>query len=128
MLFNIVARNQDDHVKNIAFLMDRRGNWDLAPAYDMTYAYNPSPGRNTSRHQMSANGMFDDFTVEDLVSVGGLVPLPRGRAQQLLAEVTEAVSQWPRFAAEADVPPRTIASIGSTHRLKLPTGWSASAS
>jgi len=52
MVFNIVARNQDDHVKDVAFLMNRNGDWALSPAFDMTYAYNPA-GRWTSRHQMS---------------------------------------------------------------------------
>ena len=54
-LFNILARNQDDHTKNIAFLMDKQGRWSLSPAYDLTYSYNPS-GEWTARHQMSVNG------------------------------------------------------------------------
>ncbi|MBY0270848.1 MAG: HipA domain-containing protein [Burkholderiales bacterium] len=49
------ARNQDDHVKNIAFLMDPQGRWSLAPAFDMTYSYNPA-GLWTATHQMTMNG------------------------------------------------------------------------
>lgn len=120
MLFNVVARNQDDHVKNIAFLMDRNGAWSLAPAYDVTYAYNPDPSRNTSSHQMSIAGRFDRFTVEDVIAIGELVPLPRGRAEQLCGEVIGAVEQWPERAGGADVPEKTIAAIGATHRLRLP--------
>jgi serine/threonine-protein kinase HipA len=58
MAFNIVARNQDDHVKNIAFLMNKEGQWSLAPAFDLTYSYNPS-GAWTARHQMTLNGKRD---------------------------------------------------------------------
>ena len=79
MAFNIVARNQDDHVKNIAFLMSRRGVWSLAPAYDVTYSYNPY-GRWTSSHQMSMNGRRDGFTREDFRECARAVSLKRGRA------------------------------------------------
>jgi len=65
MAFNVVARNQDDHVKNIAFLMDRGGHWSLSPAFDVVYAYNPS-GRWTAEHQMSVNGKRDGITRADL--------------------------------------------------------------
>ncbi|HIZ51540.1 MAG TPA: HipA domain-containing protein [Candidatus Pseudomonas excrementavium] len=64
MAFNIIARNQDDHVKNIAFLMDRQGNWSLSPAFDVTYSYNPQ-GMWTGSHQMSMNGKRDGFMLED---------------------------------------------------------------
>ena len=60
-VFNVLARNQDDHAKNIAFLMKKSGEWLLAPAFDVIYAYNPS-GEWTSRHQMSVNGKRTDFT------------------------------------------------------------------
>ncbi len=120
MLFNIVARNQDDHVKNIALLMDRSGNWRLAPAFDMTYAYNSAKGRNTSEHQMSVNGVFSGFAVEDIEAVGEVVPLPRGRAKQLLAEVSAAVARWPELAADNEISKPMIDSIAATHRLQLP--------
>lgn len=119
MVFNLVARNQDDHVKNIAFLMDRRGNWSLSPAFDVVYAYNPQ-GRQTSRHQMSLNGKLDDFTVEDLRAVGDLAGLKRGQADRILTEVTEAVASWPEQAAEAGLDEDRINRIQSAHRLSLP--------
>ena len=68
MLFNVVARNQDDHTKNIAFLMDRAGRWRLAPAFDVIYAHNPK-GRWTDQHQMSINGRRDQFTRADRPAV-----------------------------------------------------------
>ena len=66
MVFNVVIRNQDDHTKNISFLMDRQGKWTLSPAYDMGFAYNPKGGW-TAQHQMSINGKFDNITRQDLL-------------------------------------------------------------
>lgn len=119
MVFNVVARNQDDHVKNIAFLMDRRGEWSLSPAFDLVFAHNPD-GRWTARHQMSANGKLDDFTVADLREVAATALLKRGRADAILAEVRDAVAGWPRFASEAGVEEQRIAAIGDAQRLRLP--------
>jgi len=119
MVFNIVARNHDDHVKNIAFLMDRTGQWSLSPAYDVIYAYNPT-GRWTSQHQMSANGKRDGFTREDLRQVGAMASLKRGQADQIYGEVVEAVRAWPELAAAADVEEERIELIRNAHRLDLP--------
>ena len=118
-LFNIVARNQDDHVKNIAFLMDKAGHWSLAPAFDLTYSYNPS-GEWTSRHQMTVNGRRDGFTREDLRAVARVAGLRRGVETALLQQVTDAVARWPEFAARADVSESWIAPIGEQHRRVLP--------
>lgn len=114
--FNIVARNQDDHVKNIAFLMDRDGRWSLAPAFDVTYSYNPA-GAWTRDHQMTLNGKRDGFTLDDFRECGRLVSIGRGRAQEIVAEVVEAVSRWPEFATASGVPPQTAARIGTALRL-----------
>jgi serine/threonine-protein kinase HipA len=118
MTFNIVARNQDDHVKNIAFLMGRDGSWQLAPAFDVTYAYQPS-GRWTNQHQMSLNGKRDDFALTDFRQAAGTASIKRGRAETILAEVTQAVSRWPEFAATAKVDARDAERIQATHRLAL---------
>ena len=104
MVFNIVARNQDDHVKNIAFLMDKAGEWSLAPAFDMTYSFNPS-GAWTARHQMTLNGKRDDFVLEDFKACAKAASMKRGRAETILAEVQETVSRWPDYAEEAGVNP-----------------------
>lgn len=118
MTFNVVARNQDDHVKNIAFLMDRSGSWSLSPAYDVTYAYNPRR-RWTRQHQMSLNGKRDGFTLEDFRRCAAGASMKRGRAEAILDEVTEVVSTWPRFAAEVGVPARDAERIGRAHRLDI---------
>lgn len=119
MVFNVVARNQDDHVKNIAFLMDRSGAWSLSPAYDVTYAYRPK-SRWTRRHQMSINGKRDDFSIADLEAVAKHASLKRGVAKRVFGEVREAVESWPEIAATAGVPERRIAQIASAQRLQLP--------
>ena len=118
MVFNVVARNQDDHVKNIAFLMDRDGRWSLSPAFDMVYAHNPS-GRWTAQHQMSINGKRDRITVEDLRQVAAVASLKRGRAEAILAEVVEAVRAWPELAARAGVDEERITRIGRAHQLDM---------
>ncbi|MEK6805362.1 MAG: HipA domain-containing protein [Pseudomonadota bacterium] len=121
MLFNVVARNQDDHVKNIAFLMDRQGQWSLAPAYDVTYSYNPS-GRWTAKHQMTLNGKGDGFTLADFRACAKMAMLKRGREKALLDEVREAVSHWPQFAKSAGVTDAQRKQIARAHRLKFPEG------
>jgi serine/threonine-protein kinase HipA len=118
MAFNVVARNQDDHVKNIAFLMDRDGRWSLSPAFDVTYAYNPER-RWTREHQMSLNEKRDRFELEDFRQVARTAAMKRGRAETILGEVTGAVDEWPRFARELDIPEQTIEAITRTHRLDI---------
>lgn len=118
MAFNIVARNQDDHVKNIAFLMDKAGHWSLSPAFDMVYSYNPS-GAWTAQHQMSLNGKRDGFTIEDFRTVAGTASMKRGRAETIVGEVIDAVHRWREFADEARVDPQQIDSIAAAHRLGL---------
>ena len=119
--FNVVARNQDDHVKNIAFLMDRGGVWSLSPAFDVTYAYNPD-GAWTGRHQMSLNGKRDGFGREDFRACARNASLKRGRADEILEEVMVAVRRWPGFAADAGVDDETSDRIAATHRLALLDG------
>jgi serine/threonine-protein kinase HipA len=118
MVFNVIARNQDDHVKNIAFLMDKRGQWSLAPAFDVMYAYNPS-GTWTASHQMSLAGKREGFTLEDLKAVADTASMKRGRAEVIAREVTKAVSGWREFAAMARVAATQIELIADVHRLDL---------
>ncbi len=118
MVFNIVARNQDDHVKNISFLMNRSGQWRLAPAYDVTYSYQPG-GLWTGRHQMSICGKGDDFTIDEICSLEPLAGLVRGRAKRIIDEVKVAVALWPELARQAGVSPERIQSILRTLRLDI---------
>jgi serine/threonine-protein kinase HipA len=102
MVFNIIARNQDDHVKNIAFLMDKAGNWSLSPAFDMTYSFNPA-GSWTASHQMTLNGKRDDFTLDDFRACARTASMKRGRAEAIVGEVRGVVSRWRDYAEDAGV-------------------------
>ncbi|MEH6519319.1 MAG: type II toxin-antitoxin system HipA family toxin [Halioglobus sp.] len=115
-LFNIMARNQDDHVKNIAFLMDSSGIWQLSPAFDLTFAYNPD-GEFTSKHQMSLNGKRDDFTRQDFLETASRFNIPVSRAKKLIEEVAQGVRNWETHAQEAGVPDARIESRQKLHRL-----------
>jgi serine/threonine-protein kinase HipA len=115
MVFNVLARNQDDHVKNTAFLMQPSGQWSLAPAYDMTYSYNPA-GAWTGTHQMSLNGKRDNFEFEDLEACAASCSMKKGRAAAILREVLAAVERWQEFAAAAGVPGSVAQKIQAAHR------------
>lgn len=119
LVFNVVARNQDDHVKNIAFLMDKAGRWSLAPAYDVIYSYQPD-GRWTASHQMTVQGKRDGFTRADLEACARTVGMKRGRADAILEEVRSAVSRWREIATAAGVPESQREAIQQTLRLDLP--------
>ncbi|MDF1799072.1 MAG: type II toxin-antitoxin system HipA family toxin [Planctomycetota bacterium] len=114
-IFNVLARNQDDHVKNIAFLMDKSGTWRLSPAFDLTFAFNPS-GAWTKVHQMSLNAKRDGFEASDFAALAGHAGLGRGRWRGLFDEVRSALEAWPELAEEARVPGAWAAEIGRLHR------------
>lgn len=116
--FNIVARNQDDHVKNIAFLMGDQGDWFLSPAYDLAFSYNPK-GEWTNKHQMSFNAKRDGFELDDFVTVGEFAELKRGRAKEILEEVTAAVKEWPDIASAAGVMEGHIELVQKALRVNL---------
>ncbi len=120
MAFNIIARNQDDHVKNIAFLMNKSGNWLLSPAFDMTYSYNPA-GNWTSSHQMSLNGKRDNFLLDDFAACEKYASMKRGRGIDILNQVQSAVLKWMEFSKAAGLTPDTAAGIAATHRIGILT-------
>lgn len=116
MVFNVIARNHDDHTKNFSFLMDREGRWSLAPAYDLCFSYNPG-GRWTSRHQLSLNGKTDGFTRGDLLAVAQVVGLRD--ADHIIEEVRASVAAWPDVAKDCLVRKEHIEAIGRTLLLDL---------
>lgn len=121
MAFNVIARNQDDHVKNIAFLMGRDGRWELSPAFDLTYAYRPG-GSWTNTHQMSINAKRDGFTLEDFDRCAEIASMKRGRARGIVADVRSVVVEWPAFASEAGVDETDVERVRLGHRLHIPAG------
>ncbi|MEX0901378.1 MAG: type II toxin-antitoxin system HipA family toxin [Pseudohongiellaceae bacterium] len=114
-VFNVIARNHDDHVKNIACLMDKAGQWRLSPAFDVAYAYNPS-GFWTSRHQMSINGKRDGFESEDFIGLARAGGIKAGRAKLIVDQVGMSVARWPEFAEVAGVSAATSLKIAKAHR------------
>ncbi len=117
MVFNIIARNQDDHVKNISFLMDRNGNWSLAPAYDVTYSYQPGGGF-TAQHQMSMNGKRDGFVMDDFNACGKVANLKRGQAKKIVEEIRNVVSRWRDYAESCGVFPEQRKKIQNALRVE----------
>jgi len=111
MVFNVIARNQDDHTKNISFLMNRQGRWKLAPAYDVTYAYNPE-NRWIFQHQMAVNGKRSDISRNDFIIVAKNMNIKK--FNDIIDEVASAVEKWEMFAQQANVPERQIEFIKST--------------
>lgn len=116
MVFNVVVRNQDDHTKNISFLMGEDGIWRLSPAYDMGYAFNPKGGW-TATHQMSINGKFDDITRQDLITFAHQNNIKD--AAQVIDEIAEAASHWPDLAKECGVPKTVTDAIVSNMLLTI---------
>lgn len=116
VVFNVVVRNQDDHTKNISFLMDKKGKWRLSPAYDMGYAYNPN-GAWTSAHQMSVNGKYENITRADLLELATRNNIRN--ASQIIDEVCETCAGWYIIAKEVDVPQTMIDKILPNMQLTL---------
>lgn len=101
-VFNIIGRNQDDHTKNISFLMDRTGTWRLSPAYDVVYSYNPK-GEWTNKHQMSLNGKRDNFSLNDLIEFGEKADLKKIKAKKIISEIADVFANWIHYAKKANV-------------------------
>ena len=111
MVFNVVARNQDDHTKNISFLMNKNGVWRLSPAYDVSWSYNPK-GQWTSQHQMSINNKWTDITMNDLLAVASSMSIKKPR--EIIEKVIDVVAHWPDYATPLEVPLETVKTINST--------------
>ena len=115
MLFNVVARNHDDHVKNFSFLMNKDGNWQISPAYDICFSYSPG-GTWTNVHQTSINGKYDNFTKYDLLDFAKKFGIKKANA--ILEEVVSAVNQWSKIAKEIDIPQEKTQYINKHLRTK----------
>jgi len=114
--FNVVARNQDDHAKNISFLMDKEGHWKLSPAYDVTYAYNPEK-KWTKFHQMSINGEREDITRAGIIQLAANMNIKK--PNYIIDEIIEVVSNWSEYAKNAGLDSEKIKAIERTLVLKI---------
>ncbi len=110
MVFNVVCKNHDDHVKNISFLLDKSNKFVLSPAYDLTYSYNPF-GEWTKHHQMSINGKVDEFVKKDLLEAGSAMFLNKHDIEDSISKVLNSAQKFKEFAKEAELPEEVINSI-----------------
>jgi serine/threonine-protein kinase HipA len=116
-VFNVAAANRDDHTKNLGFVCSPKGDWALAPAYDVNHSYNPE-GLWTQRHQMSVNAKFEHITRQDLLELAERFNVPGARSA--LGDVDAAVGRWREFGEECDVDPGHVARIaGDIERFRL---------
>lgn len=112
MVFNAIAKNVDDHVKNISYIMDEYGTWYLSPAYDMTFSVNPEDGLGEI-HKLSINGKQDGFTYDDFIDVAYNMEIKK--AEVIVDKILRVVARWPEFAKEAKVSPEVISYVGNLH-------------
>ena len=121
MVFNCLAVNQDDHVKNISFIMDRTGKWILSPAYDITFSYNPT-NKWLRAHQMTVNGKTSEIGLEDLFEAGSKMGIKERRCKDIIGEVDLSVSNFGKFAEQAGIKEKTcdyINSIIALNRVRI---------
>jgi serine/threonine-protein kinase HipA len=112
MIFNIMGRNCDDHSKNFSFILKEGSDWELSPAYDITFAHNPK-GEWTNQHLMSVNGKFKDITTDDILEVANRFGV--GEAKQLITNVRKAIQSWPSHAKKAGLNESEINRIKKQH-------------
>ncbi len=112
MVFNIMGRNCDDHSKNFSFLLREGGAWELAPAYDVSFAHNPT-GEWTSQHLMSIHGKYKDFSTDDLQELADRFGI--GEASSVIERVRGAIKAWPSFAQKAGVTKKETERIRRLH-------------
>ncbi|GAC14681.1 type II toxin-antitoxin system HipA family toxin [Aliiglaciecola lipolytica] len=119
MVFNVVARNHDDHAKNISFMFNKNKEWTLAPAYDLAYSYKPG-SKWVNSHWMSLNAKRDNFDRHDFYTFSSLSPIfNKRKIDRIIDEVVEQVSKWKRLANEYQVPKVLVDEIQSNLRLSL---------
>jgi serine/threonine-protein kinase HipA len=116
MIFNIVGRNQDDHAKNFAFMMDKNGIWNLSPAYDITYSNGTGYTKN---HQLSLNGKTNDFTLNDILQLAKKHSIKENIAKEYLEQIVEVFSKFKNKAKEIDVNEQTYHRIYNELRLNF---------
>ena len=110
MVFNVLAVNQDDHVKNISFLMNKEGIWSLSPAYDVTFSIDPE-NQWLKAHQMTINGKMSHISPEDLIACGKKMDLKSPKCKKIINDVTTAVKQWKDIASSVGIREQTISLI-----------------
>jgi serine/threonine-protein kinase HipA len=112
MVFNVIARNCDDHTKNFAFRLKKEGEWELAPAYDICFAYRPESDW-VSQHNLSINGKRKNITKNDLLGIAKTMNIKKANA--IIQQISTTVTNWYEFAEKANVEEHFKAAIGNSH-------------
>ena len=112
MVFNCLAVNQDDHVKNTSFIMDRAGRWSLSPAYDITFSYDPA-NKWLRAHQMTVNGKTMEIGLPDLLEAGNKMGIKKRRCKDIISEVSASIAEFSEIAGKAGIKEKTIEYISS---------------
>jgi serine/threonine-protein kinase HipA len=112
MVFNVLTKNVDDHVKNISYMMDKDGVWKLSPAYDVMFSHSHDDLLG-DRHKMTINGKQNDLTIDDFLDVANNMEI--NKAEEIIAEILDVVARWPEFAKQAEVKPGVSKYVGSLH-------------
>jgi serine/threonine-protein kinase HipA len=100
MVFNVLSKNCDDHTKNFSFKLEKGGEWELSPAYDICYAYDPK-SIWVSQHALSINGKRKAHQLEDFLTIAKSMNIKKGKS--LVEEIANVVGKWEEFANEAGV-------------------------
>jgi len=111
MVFNVLARNCDDHTKNFSFRLKKGGVWELTPAYDICHAYQPKHAW-VSQQILSINGKRTDITKNDLLTVGQSIK--NKKALEIVSEISDTVSNWKKYAHNVNVEPKLREEIAGT--------------
>jgi len=113
MVFNVIARNCDDHTKNFAFRLKKGEDWELAPAYDLCHAYRPD-SLWVSQHALSINGKRKEISRNDLLKVGESIKIGHSNWSEIIDQVSHVVSNWKTYADETEVNPKLRDQIWET--------------
>ena len=100
MVFNVLAFNHDDHTKNISFMYEG-DKWQLAPAYDMVFAFDPESYwlRN---HNININGKNNNITTDDILTVGEKFGIKK--KEGILADIAEVIRNFRYYADKYSYP------------------------
>ena len=113
MVFNVIARNCDDHTKNFSFMLKKGSIWKLAPAYDLCHAYRPG-SQWVSQHALSINGKRTGITRNDFLSVAKGISMKSKKAAEIIDEINATIQKWKTFADEVNVDPELRDQIQHT--------------
>ncbi len=116
MVFNALSRNLDDHTKNISYMMDTDGIWQLTPAYDITFSLDSAEILG-NRHKMKINGKARDFTREDFLNTGKKMGIKR--AGLIVDQIIDVIRQWPDYAKTSGVRSKVADHVGRMHLVDL---------